>query len=77
MAQNHGIAIPPVPGLGSGKGALLVDGVVRALTREEASAVLKDKILAKRVLRTRSCFRDKVKGLGPLGAKCRVVALGH
>ena len=50
---------------------------VRALTRQEASEVLKDKVLAKRVLRTRSCFRDKAKGLGPLRAKCRVVALGH
>ena len=50
---------------------------VRALTHQEASEVLKDKVLAKRVLRTRSCFRDKAKGLGPLRAKCRVVALGH
>ena len=50
---------------------------VRALSHEEASTVLKGKILAKRVLRTHSCFRDKAKGLGPLRAKCRVVALGH
>ena len=50
---------------------------VKALSHQEASDVLKDKTLAKRVLRTRSCFRDKAKGLGPLRAKCRVVALGH
>ena len=34
-------------------------------------------MLSKHVLRTGSCFRDKSKGLGPLAAKCRVVALGH
>ena len=50
---------------------------VKALTHQEARDVLNDKILAKRVLRTRSCFRDKAKGLGPLRAKCRVVAPGH
>ncbi|CAE7750496.1 RE2 [Symbiodinium sp. CCMP2592] len=52
-------------------------GSVRPLSSQEAQAVLRDKILCKRVLRTRSCFRDKSKGLGPLAAKCRVVALGH
>ena len=46
---------------------------VKALSHQEVSDVLKDKILA----RTRSCFRDKAKGLGPLRAKCRAVALGH
>ena len=50
---------------------------VKPLSRAEADRVLKDKILAKRVLRSRSCFRDKAKGLGELKAKCRVVALGH
>ena len=52
-------------------------GSVKALSHQEAHRILRDRILCKRVLRTRSCFRDKSKGLGPLQAKCRVVALGH
>ncbi|CAE7840841.1 RE2 [Symbiodinium necroappetens] len=52
-------------------------GSVKPLSHTEAQSVLRDKVLAKRVLRTRSCFRDKNKGLGQLAAKCRVVALGH
>ena len=52
-------------------------GSIEPLNREEASKVFRDKILSKRVLRTRSCFWDKNKGVAPLKAKCRVVALGH
>ncbi|CAE7223119.1 LZTR1 [Symbiodinium necroappetens] len=52
-------------------------GSVKALSHQEAHRILRDRILSKRVLRTRSCFRDKSKGLGELRAKCRVVALGH
>ena len=52
-------------------------GSVKPLSHTEAQSVLRDKVLAKRVLRTRSCFRDKNKGMGQLAAKCRVVALGH
>ena len=52
-------------------------GSVKPLSHEEARRILRDKVLCKRVLRTRSCFRDKSKGLGELAAKCRVVALGH
>ncbi|CAE7214367.1 GIP, partial [Symbiodinium sp. KB8] len=52
-------------------------GSVKALSHQEAHRILRDRLLSKRVLRTRSCFRDKSKGLGELRAKCRVVALGH
>ncbi|CAE7884771.1 RE2, partial [Symbiodinium necroappetens] len=50
-------------------------GSVKELSHEEAQRVLKDKILSRRILRTRSCFRDKSRGLTEL--MCRVVALGH
>ncbi|CAE7834550.1 RE1 [Symbiodinium sp. CCMP2592] len=52
-------------------------GSVKPLSHEQARKVLQDKILARRVLRTRSCFRDKSRGIGELIPKCRVVALGH
>ncbi|CAE7209411.1 unnamed protein product [Symbiodinium sp. CCMP2592] len=52
-------------------------GSVKPLSHEQARKVLQDKILARRVLRTRSCFRDKSRGIGDLIPKCRVVALGH
>ena len=52
-------------------------GSVKPLSHAEAERVLKDKILSKRILRTRSCFRDKSQGLAELVPKCRVVALGH
>ena len=48
---------------------------VKALSHKEAQAVLRDKVLCKRILRARRCFRDKAKGLGALRTKCRVVAL--
>jgi hypothetical protein len=51
-------------------------GPVRPLTREEASAVLKDKILRKRILRSRLCYRDKNCGRAPLLAKARLVVSG-
>ncbi|CAE7665208.1 GIP [Symbiodinium sp. CCMP2592] len=52
-------------------------GSVKPLTHQEAQKVLRDKVLCKRILRTRSCFRDKSRGLSQLMPKCRVVALGH
>ena len=52
-------------------------GSVQPLTDEEASQVLKDKILSKRVLRARACCRDQARGQGPVRAKCTVVCLGH
>jgi hypothetical protein len=51
-------------------------GPVKPLTREEASAVLKDKILRKRILRSRLCYRDKNCGRGSLLAKARLVVSG-
>ena len=50
---------------------------VRPLTREEAQAVYKDKLLKKRILRSRACYRDKNCGQGELRPKCRIVCLGH
>ena len=52
-------------------------GSVKPLTHQEARQVLHDRVLSKRILRTRSCFRDKSRGLSELIPKCRVVALGH
>eukprot|EP00438_Fugacium_kawagutii_P029741 Skav215795 [mRNA] locus=scaffold3885:36272:44804:+ [translate_table: standard] len=49
---------------------------VSPVPREEAQAILKDKIRRKRVLRSRAAFRDKARGLGELQAKTRIVALG-
>ena len=49
---------------------------VRPLPREEAQAILRDKIAKKRVLRSRAAFRDKARGVGELKAKCRIVAVG-
>ena len=45
-------------------------GSVRPLPREEAQAILRDKIAKKRA------FRDKARGVGELKAKCRIVAVG-
>ena len=50
---------------------------VRPLSHEEAQKVLRDKILSKRILRSRACYRDKNVGQGELKAKCRIVCLGH
>ena len=50
---------------------------VQPLSHEQARQVLNDKILCKRILRTRACYRDKARGQGPLRAKCRIVCLGH
>ena len=47
------------------------------LDDKQAKAILQDPIQKKRVLRSRSAFRDKSKGIPPLKAKRRVVALGH
>ncbi|CAE7210134.1 TY5A [Symbiodinium sp. KB8] len=51
-------------------------GGLRPLSRKEAKAVFADRALAKRILRSRSAFRDKNKGIGELRAKCRVVIIG-
>ena len=50
---------------------------IRPLTREEALAVYKDKMLRHRIMRSRALYRDKNCGQGELKAKCRVVCLGH
>ena len=50
---------------------------VEPLSHDQAKQVLNDKILCKRILRTRACCRDKARGQGPLRAKCRIVCLGH
>ena len=50
---------------------------IEPLKDSEADQVLKDPILKKRCLRSRSAYRDKNRGSGQLRAKCRVVALGH
>ena len=52
-------------------------GSVQPLKTEQANQVMRNKALSKRILRTRSCYRDKNKGQSDLKAKCRVVALGH
>ena len=49
---------------------------IRPLTREEALAVYKDKMLRHRVMRSRALYRDKNCGQGELKAKCRVVLSG-
>ena len=50
---------------------------VEPLTREQAAEILNSKILSKRILRSRACYRDKSRGQGPVRPKCRVVCLGH
>eukprot|EP00439_Symbiodinium_sp_Y106_P037341 s4645_g4.t1 len=50
---------------------------VEPLSHEQAQQVLGDKILVKRILRSRACYRDKSRGCGPIKAKCRIVCLGH
>ena len=50
---------------------------IRPLSREEALAVYKDKMLRHRIMRSRALYRDKNCGQGELRAKCRVVCLGH
>ena len=49
---------------------------VRPLDRREALRILQDKVLRKRCLRARGCYRDKNCGRGELAAKCRIVAIG-
>ena len=49
---------------------------VKPVPIEKARAILRDKIARKRVLRSRAAFRDKSRGIGPLKAKCRIVAVG-
>ena len=47
------------------------------LTQKEADEVHQDPVLKRRILKARAAYRDKAKGVGPLRAKTRVVALGH
>lgn len=47
------------------------------MTSKEAQKVLGDPILRKRVLKARTCYRDKNIGRSPLKPKARVVVLGH
>ena len=49
---------------------------VRPLDRREALRILQDKILWKRCLRARGCYRDKNGRRGEPAAKCRTVAIG-
>jgi hypothetical protein len=49
---------------------------VRPVPREEARRILNDKVMRKRILRSRAAFRDKSRGVGPLKPKCRIVAVG-
>ena len=48
----------------------------REVPREEARSILRDKIRARRVLRSRMCYRDKNVGVPPLRAKARCVVIG-
>lgn len=50
---------------------------VRALDAKEANAIMNDSSQRRRILKSRAAFRDKAKGVPPIKAKCRVVALGH
>ena len=50
---------------------------VKPLSQSEADRIKNDKNLRKRILRSRTAFRDKNKGIPPVRAKARVVALGH
>ena len=52
-------------------------GPVVALTDQEAKEIMNDPQKWKRIMRSRSCYRDKNVGVPPLKAKARVVALGH
>ena len=51
-------------------------GGVRPLSRAEVRKVMADPELSKRILKSRSAYRDKNKGLGEIKAKCRVVLIG-
>ena len=50
---------------------------VLPLTETEAQQVFQDRVLSKRILRSRAAYRDKNCGQGEVKAKCRIVALGH
>eukprot|EP00435_Cladocopium_sp_Y103_P068491 s386_g31.t1 len=52
-------------------------GPVKPLTPAQAKLVLQDPKKRRRILKSRSCFRDKNVGVPPLKPKCRVVVLGH
>jgi len=52
-------------------------GPVEPMTSKEAQKVLGDPVLRKRVLKARTCYRDKNIGRSPLKPKARVVVLGH
>jgi hypothetical protein len=51
--------------------------VLRPCSRKECRDIWNDKVMRKRVLRARACYRDKNCGLGPVvNAKCRIVLIG-
>ena len=50
---------------------------VKPLSQKEADRIKNDKVLRRRILKSRAAFRDKNKGIPPVRAKARVVALGH
>ena len=52
-------------------------GPVIALSEKEAKEIMSDPQKRKRIMKSRSCYRDKNVGVPPLKAKARVVALGH
>ena len=49
---------------------------IRPLTQAEANEIYKDPKLRRRILRSRSAYRDKSRGIGEIKAKCRVVLIG-
>ena len=49
---------------------------IRPLTQAEAKEIYKDPKLRRRILRSRSAYRDKSRGIGEIKAKCRVVLIG-
>ena len=52
-------------------------GPVVPLSVKEADVVFKDPLQRRRIMKPRSCYRDKNTGAPPLKAKARVVLLGH
>ena len=48
----------------------------KEVTEERARRILSDRSMAKRVLRSRICYRDKNVGVPPLAAKARCVVIG-
>ncbi|CAJ1364137.1 unnamed protein product [Effrenium voratum] len=51
-------------------------GSIRPLDDKEATAVLADSRLRRRVMKSRAAYRDKNRGQGELKSKCRIVCIG-